>query len=44
MNDTMITNHAPPLPIGKPESRKIGFITPIFASTEISKTINVYVI
>ena len=48
MNCTMITNHAmharTPLPLGEPESKKIGFIAPIFASSEISKTINVYVI
>ena len=44
MNYEMITNHAPyaqtPLPLGKPESKKIGFIAPIVASAEISKTIN----
>ena len=45
MNYTMITNHAhartnPPLPtLGEPESKKIGFIKPIVASSEISKTI-----
>ena len=45
----MITNHAhartnPPPPylpsVGEPESKKIGFIAPIFASSEIKKTIN----
>ena len=44
MNYTMITNHAHahtnPLPLGKTESKKIGFVAPIFASAEISKTIN----
>ena len=47
MNYAMITNHAdahmtPPLPLREPESKKIGFIAPIFASAhaEISKTIN----
>ena len=46
MNYTMITNHAHacmnphPPPLWEPESKKIGFITPIFASSEISKTIN----
>ena len=49
MNYAMITNHAhartnPPPPLGEPESKKIGFVAPIFASAEISKTINVYVI
>ena len=49
MNYTMITTHAhtcmnPPLPLGEPESKKIGFVAPIFASAEISKTINAYVI
>ena len=34
--------HEPPLsPLGEPESKKIGFVAPIFASSEISKTINV---
>ena len=35
-----------PLLIGdsEPESKKIGFVTPIFESSEISKTINVNVI
>ena len=47
MNYTMITNHAharmnPPL--GEPESKKIGFVAPIVASAEISKTINMHVI
>ena len=46
MNYTMITNHAhartnPPSPLGEPESKKIGFVAPIVASAEISKTINV---
>ena len=47
MNYTMITNHAhacmhePPSDLGEPESKKIGFVAPIFASAEISKTINV---
>ena len=42
----MITNHAhartnpPPPPLGEPEPQKIGFVAPIFASSEISKTIN----
>ena len=42
----MITNHAHartnplPPPLGEPESKKIGFVAPIFASAEISKTIN----
>ena len=45
MNYTMITNHAhactnPPLPLGEPESINIGFVAPFFASSEISKTIN----
>ena len=45
MNYAMITNHAParmnpPPPLGEPESKKSGFITPIVASAEISKTIN----
>ena len=45
MNYTMIKNHAhactnPPFPIGEPESKKIGFVAPIFASSEIRKTIN----
>ena len=45
MNYTMITNHAhacmnpPPFPPKEPESKKIGFVAPIFASSEISKTI-----
>ena len=42
MNYTMITNHAhartnPPSPLGEPESKKVGFVAPIFASSEISK-------
>ena len=42
MNYTMITNHAHAHtnPLGEPESKKIGFVAPIFASSEISKTIN----
>ena len=49
MNYTLITNHAhahthPSSPLGEPESKKIDFIAPIFASSEISKSINVYVI
>ena len=47
MNYAMIYNkpcprtHEPPLPpLGEPESKKIGFVAPIFASAEISKTIN----
>ena len=32
--------HNPPSPLGEPESKKIGFVTPIFASTEISKSHN----
>ena len=45
MNYTMITNHAHartklPPPLEEPESKKIGFIVPIVASAEISKTIN----
>ena len=47
MNNTMITNHAhactnPPLPLGEPESKKIGFGSPmlIFPSAKIRKTIN----
>ena len=44
MNYAMITNHAHacmnPLPLGERESQKIGFVAPIVASTEISKTIN----
>ena len=42
----MITNHAParmnppPPPLEEPESKKIGFVAPIFASEEISRTIN----
>ena len=44
MNYTMITNQAHartnPPPLGEPESKKIGFVAPIFASSEISKTIN----
>ena len=46
MNYAMMTNHAhartnPPLPpLGEPESKQIGFVTPIVASAEISKTIN----
>ena len=36
--------HEPPLPLREPESKKIGFVAPTFASTEISKTIIVYVI
>ena len=51
MNYAMITNHAhactnpPPRPLqGEPEFKKIGFVTPIVASAEISKTIFKYVI
>ena len=46
MNFAMIDNkpcprtHNPPLPLGEPESKKVGFVTPIVASAEISKTIN----
>ena len=45
----MITNHAhaptnPPLLPRGTRIQKIGFVAPIFASAEISKTINVYVI
>ena len=45
MNSAMITKHAhactnPPSPLGEPESKKNGFVPPIFASSEISKTIN----
>ena len=46
MNYPMITNHAhtctnpPPSPPREPESKKMGFVTPIVASAEISKTIN----
>ena len=46
MNNAMIPNHAhartnpPPPPLGEPESKKIGFVAPIVASAEISKTIN----
>ena len=45
MNYTMITNHVhactnPPPPLGEPEYKKIGFVAPIVASAEISKTIN----
>ena len=40
----MITNHAHartnPPPPGEPELKKIGFVAPIVASAEISKTIN----
>ena len=43
MNYAMITNHAHartnPPPLGEPESKKIGFVAPIVASAEISKTI-----
>ena len=50
MNYAMITNHAhartnpPPPPLGEPESKKIGFVAPIVASAEISKTINIYIL
>ena len=27
----------PPPPLGEPESKKLGFVAPIFASSEISK-------
>ena len=47
MNYAMITNHAhartnPPLPLGEPESKKIGFLAPFlkFPSAKISKTID----
>ena len=47
MNYTMIINQPmhsqPPLPpLGEPESKKIGFIAPIFITSnlEISKTVN----
>ena len=33
-----------PPPLEEPESKKIAFVAPIFASSEISKTINIYVI
>ena len=48
MNYAMITNHAHahthtyPPPLGEPESKKIGFVAPIVASAEISKTINMH--
>ena len=47
MNYTMITNHAhahtnPPSPLKEPESKKIGFVAPIFASSEISKPLICY--
>ena len=32
--------HEPPLPPRGTRIQKIGFVTPIFASAEISKTIN----
>ena len=32
--------HEPPSLMGESESKKISFVTPIFASAEISKTIN----
>ena len=36
----MLTHvQTPPPPLGEPESKKIGFIAPIVASAEISKTI-----
>ena len=40
----MIANpaHARTNPLGEPESKKIGFIPPIFASAELSKTINMF--
>ena len=46
MNYAMIKNHAHTRtnPPPQPESKKIGFVAPIFASSESSKTINVYVI
>ena len=47
MNYTLITNHAHARmnhALGEPESKKISFVAPIYASTETSKTINVYVI
>ena len=37
MNYAMITNHTH---ARTPESKKIGLVTPIVASAEISKTIN----
>ena len=42
MNYAMITNHAHAHtnPLGEPESKKKGFVTPMFASAEIGKTIN----
>ena len=30
----------PPFPLREPESKKIGFVAPIFANSQISKTIN----
>ena len=49
MNYAIITNYAhactnlpPSSPLGEPESKKMGFVTPIFASAEISKTINMF--
>ena len=30
----------PPSPLGEPELKKIGFVTPIFANSEISKPMN----
>ena len=46
MNYPMITNYAHtrmhqlPSRLGEPESKKIGFVAPIVANAEISKTIN----
>ena len=45
MNYVFITNLAhthmnPPTPLGEPESKKVGFVAPIFTTSEISKTIN----
>ena len=46
MNYTFIINLAhtrmTPLSLGEPESKKIGFVTPIaiFTTSEISKTVN----
>ena len=41
MNYAIITNHAHARTnLEEPESKKIGFVAPIVASAEISKTIN----
>ena len=31
--------HEPPSSLGEPESKKIGFVAPIFTTSEISKTV-----